>query len=58
MPSLLERLDDDEVVLSDLDALRLSPKELAIALRDDVTEADGTDERIKASAGHRTDLWT
>ena len=43
--SVLERLDDEDVVSLVLDVLRLSPKEVAIALRDDVTEADGNDEK-------------
>lgn len=43
--SLLERLEDDDVASLDLDVLRLSPKEVAIALRDDVTEANRTDEK-------------
>lgn len=43
--SLLERLEDEDVVPMILDVLRFSPKEVAIALRDDVTEADRIDEK-------------
>lgn len=49
--SLLERLEDEDVVPLVLDVLRLSPKEVAIALRDDVTEADDTDEKGVSSLG-------
>lgn len=42
---MLERLEEEDVVPLALDVLRLSPKEVAIALRDDVTEADRVDEK-------------
>jgi hypothetical protein len=50
--SLLERLEDEDedVVSLVLDVLRLSPKEVAIALRDDVTEADSIGENGLSSS--------
>lgn len=57
--SLLERLEDDDVVPMVLDVLRFNPKEVAIALRDDVTEADRIDEKrlSKIAVVRKTDLW-